>query len=175
MRFSRVRASLILLILGAAAVGQGTTFTVQVAPGGSLVFSPVSQTISVGDTVHWVWAGSGHSTTSGNPCTSDGLWDSGVHNAGFTFDVTFPAAGTFNYFCSVHCGLGMTGTIIVNPPPTPTPTAPATPTPTPSGPPPPTATPGPGGGPAIPALSPPLLTVLGVLLAIAALFLLRRH
>jgi plastocyanin len=175
MRLSRIRVSLILLILSVAPASQATTFTVQIAPGGSLVFSPASQTIGVGDTVHWVWASSGHSTTSGNPCTGDGLWDSGVHNAGFTFDVTFSAAGTFNYFCSVHCGLGMTGTIIVNPPPTPTPTAPATPTPTPGGPPPPTATPGPGGGPAIPALSPPLLTVMGVLLAIAALLLLRRH
>jgi plastocyanin len=173
MRFSRVRASLILLILGAARASQGTTFTVQVAPGGSLVFSPASQTIGIGDTVHWVWGGSGHSTTSGNPCTADGLWDSGVHPAGFTFDVTFPTAGTFNYFCSVHCSFGMTGTITVGLQPTPTPTA--TPTPTPVGPPPPTATPGPGGGPAIPALSAPFLTVLGVLLAIAALFLLRRH
>jgi plastocyanin len=175
MRFSWARTSLILLILGAAPASQGTTFTVQIAPGGSLVFSPTSQTINVGDTVHWVWAASGHSTTSGNACTASGLWDSGVQSTGFTFDVTFPTAGTFNYFCSVHCGLGMTGTIIVNPPSTPTPTTPATPTPTPGGPPPPTATPGPGGGPAIPALSPPLLTVLGVLLAIAALLLLRRH
>ena len=163
----------ILFGLGLSAIGQGATFTVQIAPGGSLVFSPASQTISVGDTVHWVWGGSGHSTTSGNPCTADGLWDSGVHNAGFTFDVTFPSAGTFNYFCSVHCSFGMTGTIIVGPPPTPTLTA--TPTPTPGGPPPPTATPGPGSGPAIPALSAPFLAVLGVLLAIAALFLLRRH
>lgn len=173
MRFSRVRVSLILLALGMAPASEGATFTVQVAPGGSLVFSPASQTISVGDTVHWVWAAGGHSTTSGNGCTASGLWDSGVQNTGFTFDVTFPTAGTFNYFCSVHCGLGMTGTIIVNPPSTPTPTV--IPTPTPSVPPPPTATPGPGGGPAVPALSPPLLTVLGVLLAIAALLVLRRH
>jgi len=171
----RLQLRLILFGLGLAAAGRAATFTVTVAPGGSLTFSPASQTINVGDTVHWVWAAGGHSTTSGNPCTADGLWDSGVHNAGFTFDVTFPTAGTFNYYCSVHCGLGMTGTIVVGPPPTPTPTVPATPTPTPVGPPPPTATPGPGGGPAIPALSPPLLTVLGVLLAIAALLLLRRH
>src|SRR5713101_3522375 len=168
----RLQLRLILFGLGLAAAGRAATFTVTVAPAGSLTFSPASQIINVGDTVHWVWAAFGHSTTSGNGCTASGLWDSGVQGTGFTFDVTFPAAGTFNYYCSVHCGLGMTGTIIVGPPPTPTPTATATPTP---GPPPPTATPGPGGGPAVPALSPPLLTVLGVLLAIAALLLLRRH
>jgi plastocyanin len=175
MRFLWARTSLILLILGAAPASPGTTFTVQIAPGGSLVFSPASQTIGVGDTVHWVWAASGHSTTSGNPCTANGTWDSGVQGTGFTFDVTFPTAGTFNYYCSVHCSLGMTGTIIVGPPSTPTPTVLVTPTPTPVGPPPPTATPGTGGGLAIPALSPPILTILGVFLAIAALFLLRRH
>jgi len=171
----RLQLRLILFGLGLAAAGQGATFTVQIAPGNSLVFSPASQTIAVGDTVHWVWGASGHSTTSGNPCTASGTWDSGVQSTGFTFDVTFPTAGTFNYFCSVHCSFGMTGTIIVAPPPTPTPTVSVTPTPTPVGPPPPTATPGPGGGLTVPALSTPILAVLGALLAIAALFLIRRH
>ena len=163
----RLKLLFILFGLGLSAAGRGATFTVQVAPGGSLTFSPASQTISVGDTVHWIWMASGHSTTSGNPCTADGRWDSGVQSTGFTFDVTFPTAGTFNYYCSVHCGLGMTGTIIVAPPPTPTLT------PTPGGPPTLTPTPGPAG--AVPALSPPLLGALGIALAIAALFVLRRR
>src|SRR5215813_6262340 len=130
--------------LGLAAVGRGATFTVTVAPGGTPTFSPATQTIGVGDTVHWVWAGNDHSTTSGNACTFDGGWESGVQNTGFTFDMTFPSAGTFNYYCSVHCASGMTGTIIVLPPatatppptPTPIPTVTFTPTPTPT----PTAT-----------------------------------
>jgi plastocyanin len=165
----------LILLVGFAAAVEATTFTVQIAQGG-LTFSPAVQPINAGDTVHWVWAGSGHSTTSGNPCTSDGTWDSGVHNSGFTFDVTFNTPGTFPYFCSIHCFFGMTGTIIVSPPPTPTPTAaPASPTPTPGGPPPPTPTPGPSPAPSIPTLSPGLLSILGVLLAAAALFLLTRR
>ncbi len=70
--------------------------------------------ITVGTTVHWVWTGNGHSTTSGAcpPCAGDGTWDSGVHNSGFTFDHTFSSAGTFPYFCTVHGSL-MTGTITV--------------------------------------------------------------
>ena len=32
-----------------------TTFTVDVAPGGQLVFSPASVSIQVGDTVKWTW------------------------------------------------------------------------------------------------------------------------
>jgi hypothetical protein len=83
-----------------------------------MTFSPATQAINVGDTVHWVWDTSNHSTTSGTcsgggTCTADGQWDSGVHNTGFTFDRTFNQAGTFPYFCLIHGPAGMTGTIIV--------------------------------------------------------------
>jgi plastocyanin len=108
----------ILFGLGAAAVAGATTYTVQIGPGGTMTFSPSVQTITVGDTVHWVWEGSPHSTTSGSTsCAADGLWNSGIQNVGFTFDHTFLTAGTYTYFCLVHCIYGMTGTIVVNPPP----------------------------------------------------------
>ena len=94
------------------------TVQVQVGAGG-LTFTPQNVTINVGDTVHWVWAANGHSTTSGVPGNPDGLWDSGVQNTGFTFDRTFTTAGTFNYFCSPHGSCcGMIGSVIVNAPDT---------------------------------------------------------
>ena len=46
-----------------------TTVDVQVGPG--FTFSPDTVNISVGDTVRWTWAGSGHSVTSGQPCQAD--------------------------------------------------------------------------------------------------------
>jgi plastocyanin len=90
------------------------TIQVQVAAGG-LKFTPQDVTINVGDTVQWVWVGSGHSSTSGTPGHPDGLWDSGVQNAGFTFNHTFNTAGTFSYYCTPH-GLccGMVGSVTVN-------------------------------------------------------------
>src|SRR5437762_835920 len=45
----RLKLRFILFGLGLAAAGRAATFTVQVAPAGSLVFSPTSQTIGVGD------------------------------------------------------------------------------------------------------------------------------
>jgi plastocyanin len=96
-----------------------TTFTVHVGPASNfMTFSPASQTINVGDTVHWVWDTDNHSTTSGTcsgggTCTPDGKWDSGVHDSGFTFDHTFNQAGTFPYFCLIHGPSGMTGTVVV--------------------------------------------------------------
>jgi plastocyanin/6-phosphogluconolactonase (cycloisomerase 2 family) len=91
-----------------------TTFQVQVGAGG-LKFTPASITIQPGDTIQWVWAANGHSTTSGTPNNPDGLWDSGVQNSGFTFSFTFNTAGTFNYYCSPHgqC-CGMVGSVTVS-------------------------------------------------------------
>ena len=49
----------------------GQIFDVAVGQGGD-VFVPDTVNISVGDTVRWTWAESGHSVTSGDPCTADG-------------------------------------------------------------------------------------------------------
>ena len=89
------------------------TIQVQVGAGG-LKFTPQNVTIQAGDTVQWVWAANGHSSTSGTPGNPNGLWDSGVQNSGFIFNHTFPAAGTFSYYCSPHGACcGMVGSVTV--------------------------------------------------------------
>ncbi len=123
-------AFLALLTLAAASCGgksspteptmgspPGTAHTVNVG-GSSNIFSDSQSgssttTISVGQTVQWMWVGGTHSTTSGNCCTANGLWDSGVQSSGM-FSRTFTTAGSFPYYCSVH-GAMMTGTVVVNP------------------------------------------------------------
>ncbi len=97
----------------------GATHTVDVGPGGGMTFvdrqsSSSTSTISVGDTIQWVWVSGVHSTTSGTcttTCAEDGIWDSG-QGSGMTFSHTFTQAGTFPYFCEVH-GAMMQGTVIV--------------------------------------------------------------
>jgi plastocyanin len=83
-------------------------------------FNPDPVPIHVGDTVHWVWQTSDHSTTSVGGIPEH--WDSGVQNAGFTFDHTFTHTGSFQYYCTVHgqdngngTASGMHGTIMVMP------------------------------------------------------------
>src|SRR4029077_9229220 len=82
---------LLCLFLMASRI-DAATVQVQVAPNGSLIFSPASVSIQPGDTVEWIWKSSGHSTTSGTPGTPNGLWDSGVQNGGFTFFHSFPTS-----------------------------------------------------------------------------------
>ena len=86
-------------------------------------FDPDTVNISVGDTVRWTWAGSGHSVTSGPPCAADSQYcspndmncASGVlSNAGTVYTHTFSRSGTYSYFCVAHCFLGMTGVVNVS-------------------------------------------------------------
>jgi plastocyanin len=102
-------------------------YDVTVGPTGMLVFSPSTVTISVGDTVRWTWATSGHSVTSGTPCTVDGQFCSPndtncsagtLSTMGTVYSHTFTQAGTYSYFCHAHCAFGMTGTVTVETAPT---------------------------------------------------------
>jgi plastocyanin len=115
-----------------------TSTTVDVTVGPDLAFHPGTVNVSVGDTVRWTWAGSGHSVTSGDPCTANGQFCSPnnmncgqcvTSNTGFVYQFTFTQAGSFSYFCCSHCDFGMTGVVNVSagsPTPTPTPTATST-------------------------------------------------
>lgn len=114
-------------------------FDVTVGPlGNKLRFVPDTINISVGDTVRWTWASDDHSVTSGTPCTADGQFcspdnmncDAGIlSNTGTIYEHTFTQAGTYSYFCALHCFAGMTGVINVGPRQRPTP--PPRPRPTP--------------------------------------------
>ena len=70
-------------------------------------------TIRAGQTVTWNWVSGTHSTTSGNCCSPDGKWDSGIMSSG-SFSQMFPSTGSFPYYCMVH-GSAMTGMVTVNP------------------------------------------------------------
>jgi plastocyanin len=76
-------------------------------------FQPATITVKVGDTVTWKWTSGTHDVKSGTACTPDGKFASGDPVAGGTFEQKFDTAGTFDYFCSVHCSNGMVGKVIV--------------------------------------------------------------
>ena len=77
-------------------------------------FLPSSLEIISGDTVSWSNDDTAaHTVSSGDPTQGlDGIFDSSLFMAGYTFEFTFDNAGTYPYFCMVHPW--MTGEIIVN-------------------------------------------------------------
>src|SRR6266487_3591479 len=104
-------------------VPSATSTIVDVTVGPGFSFSPSTVNISVGDTVRWTWAGSGHSVTSGPPCVADSQYCSPndmscfpgtLNNTGFVYQHTFTRAGSYSYFCIAHCALGMTGIVNVS-------------------------------------------------------------
>ena len=72
---------------------------------------PPNMDVAQGTTVTWTNKDSvAHTVTSGTRPSKDGKFD-GQLAAGSTFSFTFTAAGTYQYFCTVHSS--MNGTITV--------------------------------------------------------------
>lgn len=126
------RHSLIGVFLLAAAVAEAqTTHNVDLD---GFSFIPADIAIEIGDTVHWVWVSGNHNVESGvitgGVGVPDGNFISGAPTlvVGTTFDVTFnqafldakPMSGNvYPYYCVIHAGVNMAGTItVVDPIPT---------------------------------------------------------
>ncbi len=114
-RFALLAAALLVSCSSLAIAG---SVRVVVAPGGSRTFSPASISVNSGDHVVFVWAGSGHTATSGNPNTqaNDGAFSSGAGflSTGARFYWKTSALGTETYFCVPHAP-SMAGSITVSP------------------------------------------------------------
>jgi plastocyanin len=101
--------------------GGGTTQTVQVGPGGDLIFDPDSLTITPGTALEWVWDSDNHNIFVENQ-PDGGNWDgtpggqSKLYNTGYTYSHTFDTNGEYEYYCVPHRSAGMTGTVTVGAP-----------------------------------------------------------
>ena len=106
-------------------VPSATSTIVDVTTGGGngFQFVPDTVNISVGDTVRWTWATSGHSVTSGTCDAADSQFCSPddmncaagiLSNQGTIYTHTFAQAGAYHYFCDAHCTIGMNGVVNVS-------------------------------------------------------------
>ena len=70
------------------------------------LFKPDALTVAAGTTVTWRNADDiAHTVTAGMPGTPSGAFDSGNKVKDELFTHTFPAAGSFPYFCNNHNGM----------------------------------------------------------------------
>ncbi|WP_198666808.1 T9SS type A sorting domain-containing protein [Taibaiella helva] len=101
------------MLLTAGAV-KATTTTINAA---GLVFNPASVTITLGDTVKFVYvSGMDHTTTSKTIPSGAAAWDAPLTASSTTFVYVPTVAGTYAYVCKPHESLGMVGTFTVNVP-----------------------------------------------------------
>ena len=80
----------------------------------NIVFNPNSVNAKVGDTIKFVWSSGTHTTTSTSVPSGAATWDSPMTSTNTTFLYIISKAGTYNYQCSIHASMGMTGTFIAN-------------------------------------------------------------
>ncbi len=84
-------------------------------------FSPNMLTIQLGETVEWQNTGGTHNVNGSQaifPNNPEGFFSGNAAPAPWSFSHTFNTAGTYQYQCDPHVGLGMTGTIVVEAPST---------------------------------------------------------
>lgn len=97
-----------ILMLAAAACSSGGDETPQAAAPPAIEiklfsFKPSPIVLRAGQTVRWTQRDNTmHTVTSGVPGAPDGRFQSGALAEGATFSFSFPSAGTFPYFCSIH-------------------------------------------------------------------------
>ena len=81
-------------------------------------FSPATVTVTVGQTVTWVWAEGAlaHNVTPDDILGKIPQGEPGLFDAPHTYSYTFTKAGTYHYHCANHGaagGVGMSGTVVV--------------------------------------------------------------
>jgi plastocyanin len=101
---------LIAGILCFATASFATTHTVSVA---DFSFTPSSFTAHPGDTIKWVWMNGSHTTTSTTIPSGAAPWNSNMNSSTTTFTYVATVPGTYNYVCTPHASMGMTGTFTV--------------------------------------------------------------
>lgn len=76
---------------------------------GGISFTPNSMSVNVGDTVQWNWSNGSHTTTSTSVPGGAATWDSPMTQSVTVFKYKVTEAGVYNYKCTPHEGMGMTG------------------------------------------------------------------
>ena len=129
MKRDIIDATVVLLAYSVASVASAqTTQNVQLS---GAAFTPANITITVGDTVHWIWSSGVHNVESGVIVSGSGQHDGNFRSGdptgtvGTTYDVVFnqaflnanPMPGSvYPYYCVVHAFMNMAGSITVQGP-----------------------------------------------------------
>jgi len=108
-------ATLLVLAMGCSSSPSAPTTTgtpVSIVSGSSdlttTAYNPNPVSVAVGGTVTWM----NNDNTAHTSTADNGSWNSGSISPGGSFSMTFPAAGTFTYHCTIHPG--MIGTVNVH-------------------------------------------------------------
>lgn len=113
--FSVIRTFIVTFIVAVSTLSLTAQTTHEVAVT-NYAFTPKQITINVGDKVVWTNTEGSHNVngTKATFPTNPEEFGNNV-GTGWTYEYTFNSPGTYSYQCDPHAGMGMTGTVTVNP------------------------------------------------------------
>lgn len=113
--FSIIRTFIVTFVVAVGSLGLTAQTTHEVAVT-DYDFTPKDITIEVGDKVIWTNTQGSHNVngTQTTFLTNPESFGNEV-GSNWTYEHTFTTSGTYNYQCDPHAGMGMTGTVTVNP------------------------------------------------------------
>jgi plastocyanin len=115
LRFKKMFKNNIIPLFLLIFILANTYSNTQVISVGGMVFTPSTASLTVGDTVKWVWANGFHTTTSTSIPAGAAPWSAPMDTAHPTFIYVITAAGQYNYRCDFHYLFGMTGSFSASP------------------------------------------------------------
>jgi plastocyanin len=105
-------ALVVLILISLTSSALVHTISVQ-----DFVFVPSQLTnVRIGDTVRWIWVSGTHTTTSTSIPNGAAAWDHPITSSSLSFDYIPSVPGTYDYHCSIHFAMGMTGSFTVTNP-----------------------------------------------------------
>lgn len=104
----------IITLLGIIFFYSSSFATIRTVNVQNFSFSPQNVNANIGDTIQWVWIDGNHTTTSTSVPMGAATWDALISSGSPTFEYPITISGLYNYQCTPHGSMGMTGTIIVS-------------------------------------------------------------
>lgn len=102
--------ALLACLLTAPDYSRATTINVEVK---DFEFDPSTFIANAGDTIHWFWQEGIHTTTSFIIPPGAAAWNQPISSGMPTYDYVVTVSGSYDYICSPHASMGMTGSFTV--------------------------------------------------------------
>jgi plastocyanin len=113
MKKNHIFIVLMISVLMFAAI-PGSFAVVHIIHVGNFSFNPSSiSNVNTGDTVRWVWDNGSHTTTSTSVPAGASAWDEPLNSSSPEYEYYPVVAGNYNYKCTPHAAMGMTGSFTV--------------------------------------------------------------
>jgi plastocyanin len=97
---------ILIAVMSAAFVSRAGTTMVNVSDN---VFAPNNFTVTVGDTILWMWVNGTHTTSSTSIPVGAAAWNQVIDQNNTSYMYIVSTAGNYNYQCNFHVSMGMVG------------------------------------------------------------------